>query len=171
MNLPGKAVSAIMPLMAACALALPHSAHAQVTVSETLTSAGSLFQYNYVIANNTPDDIFILTLGNLPTGPNAVQNLAFPAGFQATYDPGLNLVSFLPDLGSNSVFGAGTTLGGFSFQSPYLPVGTTFDTLSLTSEITGNVTPEPGAFPLLCGLLGAGLAFRRVSKKRNRAIA
>ena len=144
---------------AACALALP--AQAQVSVSETLTRAGSLFQYNYVVANNTPDDIFILTLGNLPVGPNAVQNLAFPAGFQATYDSGLNLVSFLPDLGSNSVFGAGITTGGFSFQSPYLPVGTTFDTLSLAGEITGAVTPEPGAFPLaLCGIFAAGLAFR-----------
>ena len=161
MNLPGKAVFLTAPLIAACAFALPNSARAQVSVSETLTKAGNLFQYNYVVANNTPDDIFILTLGNLPSGPNAVQNLAFPAGFQATYDPGFNDVSFLPDLGSNSVFGAGTTLSGFSFQSPYLPVGTTFDTLSLAGEVTGNVTPEPGALALLGGIFATGLAFRR----------
>ena len=161
MNLPGKAVLPVAPLLAACALALSTSARAQVSVSETLTPAGSLFQYNYTVANNTPDDIFILTLGNLPTGPNAVQNLAFPTGFQAAYDSGLNLVSFLPDLGSSSVFAAGTTLSGFSFQSPYKPLGTTFSTLSLNGEVTGNVTPEPGAVPLLCGVLATGLAFRR----------
>ncbi len=162
MKVSQKAVFSVGPLLAVCALALTTSARADVSVSETITSApGSLFQYNYTVANNTPDDIFILTLGNLPTGPNAVQNLAYPAGFQATYDSGLNLVSFLPDLGSSSVFAAGTTLSGFSFQSPYKPLGTTFDTLSLNGEVTGNVTPEPGAFPLLCGVLATGLAFRR----------
>ena len=163
------AVFSAVAAAAVGAVTLPTAARAQFVVNETITSVGSLFQYNYTVANKTPNDVLILTLGNIPTGPNAVQNLAFPTGFQGAYDSGLNLVSFLPDLGSSSTFAAGTTLSGFSFQSPFAPIGTTFSTFDANgNSVSGSAVPEPGVISLAVGLALSGAGLRRRSRK-NRA--
>ena len=169
MNLPKKAVLSVAPLLAACALAFPAASRADLRVNETVKPIGNLFQYNYTVANFTPTDLLLLDINNLPTGPNAVQNLMEPAGFQGTYDSGLNIVSFLAAPNSPSVFPAGSILSGFSFQSPFAPVGTTFSAFDANGNtVGGTAVPEPGtALPLISGIFAAGLAFRRRAR-RNR---
>ena len=157
---------------ATAALALPVLTRADVLVKTTVTPTGSLFHYDYVITNNTPNELAIFTLEGLPASSNAVQNLTAPSGFQTSFDPGLGLLSFL---GDTSFFTAGTTSPDFVFDSPFAPGISTFTALDVTgTEIKGSATapsavPEPGAVSLFAGLLLAGMGLRRRTLRHNRA--
>lgn len=164
------------PLTAAGALGallLTGPAHAQVLVTPTVTTAGSLFNYSYSITNLLPADVSIINLNGLPQIDGAITNQVAPNGYQFTYDSGVGIASFLPD----NAFTSGSTVGGFSFSSAFAPSTVTFDALdiqgnSFTGTTLGPVAssaPVPEASTLVS--LGAGLllltAFTAVRRRRT----
>ncbi len=162
------------PLAAAGALSallLTGTAHAQVLVTPTVTTAGSLFNYSYSITNLTMADVFVINLNGLPQVDGAITNLTAPTGFQfAPYDPGAGIASFLADTAS---FTPGSTIDGFSFSSMFAPSTVTFDTVGADGPTTGTTlaptAPVPEASTLVS--LGAGLllltAFTAVRRRRT----
>ena len=157
---------------ALAALALPTVGNAQIGIKTTVTSVGSLFHYDYTLTNNTANEIAIFTLEGLPASSNAVLNLTAPTGFQASFDSGLGLLSFI---GDTKFFSPGTTSPDFVFDSPFQPRTSTFTALDVTgTEIKGSATapsavPEPGAVSLLAGCLFAGMGLRRRILRHRRA--
>ncbi len=152
---------------ALCALVLPGAARAQVTVSPTVTSSGGLFTYNYAVTNNTRLDLVLVTIPTI-SGPGSVLNLTAPAGFLASFDPGLGLVDFIED---TQAFTAGRTFSGFRFDSPFGPVASQFTALNVQGGATRGPTlapvPEPGTLAL--GLtLAPGLIL--VSLRRRKRL-
>ena len=141
--------------------ASPVLALASLTVSPTVTPNAGLFTYSYSVANNTPDDPFVIDIP-VPKG-NAITSLMAPAGFISAYDSGLGLVSFLED---SSLF-TSTPTSGFSFVSPTGPGSAMFAATTLSSStfnlytisgqtmapVAATATPEPGYI----GLLGLAL--------------
>jgi hypothetical protein len=141
-------------------------AHAQLDLTPSVTFANGLYTYDYTIANSSAEDLALVNV-NVSPGHFTALNLSVPMGFQGVYDENLGIVTFLSDA---EVFGAGTSLGGFRFDSIYAPSATTFDALSLNGTsfngITqGPVVPEPGSIALLAGLGVTGLMACRRRRK------
>jgi hypothetical protein len=154
---------------ALCALLAPGAARADlVTVIPTVTMNGSLYHYDYAITNNAPEDLAIVSIPVLP-GPDTIQNLSVPDGFVGSFDSGLGFVDFLGDVdmdGNQVVFGQGTTLSGFMFDSPFAPGPGVFQALSVSgTSFVGSTSapvPEPGSFALMGAAATSGLfALRR----------
>ena len=128
-----------------------------ITVMPAVTQNGSMFHYDYTVANMTGLDLAVLDIA-VPGGPT-VFSLVAPTGFQTAFDSGLGLVSFLED---TAVFGA-TPISGFAFDSSLGPGSTSFTATLLdaqfnVSTMTGSTTgpaggavPEPGSLSLLAG--------------------
>src|SRR5262249_10049296 len=101
--------------------------------------------------------------------PLSIQNLTAPAGFQAVYDPGLGLLTFLED---STLFGP-APVSGFAFDSPVAPAPTLFSGLVLdgngglttASGSTLGPVPEPGSLTLLCALGSGGILWIRRRKR------
>jgi hypothetical protein len=133
------------------------AARAQVSVSPTLGFDGTLYSYSYSVANPTALDLALVSVGVL-SQPNAVLNPTAPAGFLISFDPGVGLVSFLEDLdpATPQTFAAGTTVSGFTFQSPFSPSLSRFEALDLAGNTFTGPTLGPNAIPepstLLLGL-------------------
>ena len=157
------------------ALLLAGTARAQVLVTSTVTSTGSLFNYSYSVTNLTDTDLLVVNMNGLPQVSGAITNLTAPTGFQfAPYDPGVGIASFLAD---SADFTPGSPIGGFSFSSTFAPSLVTFDTLDLNGNATTGTTlgpvasaaPVPEASTLIS--LGAGLllltAFTAVRRRRT----
>lgn len=172
---------------ALCTLALPIAARAQstvnpITVNPTVSALnGGLYHYNYTVTNGSVFDLSLVTISTIPTTFSqgaAVQNLVAPAGFTATFDPGLGLLDFAEN---TQPFTAGTTVSGFAFDSAYAPGASTFEALALPGG--GSVTfdgttlapapvPEAGTatglgLGLLPGLIVLGLRRRRSAASAN----
>ena len=90
-------------------------------------------------------------------------------GFLGNYDGGSGFIDFLADTG---IFAAGTTVGGFSFESLSGPTAnfTTFGALSeFGDEFSGlinvriNAVPDTGGTWLMAGLAFLALVFTRRS--------
>jgi hypothetical protein len=152
-----------LTFLSACAVA----AHAgTITVTPSVTTAGSLFHYSYTVTNGTGNDMAVLDIAVIP-GAGTIQGLATPSGFVSAYDSVLGLVSFLED---SSFFGP-SPVSGFTFNSRFGPGSTTFtgtftDGSTLTGATTGPVAaltavPEPGTPALLAGALAAVFFWRR----------
>jgi len=156
-----------------CVLTLPSAAHAEpIMLNPTIMDLGNgLFSYQYSVANTSPFDFSAISILNLPAVGNAVQNLLAPASFNAFFDPGLGELDFLEDTQS---FGAGSTVSGFSFISPFAPGLTIFTALRLDENfnpvvVQGTVLapqnaaiPEPATMVLLAtGLAGIAAKVRR----------
>lgn len=167
----------VAPLAAAGALGallLAGTARAQVLVTPTVTTNGSLFNYSYSVTNLTTDDLLVVNLNGLPQVAGAITNLTAPTGFIfAPYDPGVGIASFLADTND---FTPGSVIGGFSFTSTYAPSTVTFDTVGFGDPQTGTTlgpvaaaAPVPEASTLVS--LGAGLllltAFTAVRRRRT----
>lgn len=168
-------ISAPLVMGALGALLLAGTARAQVLVTPTVTSTGSLFNYSYSVTNLTATDLLVVNLNGLPMVDGAITNLTAPTGFIfAPYDPGVGIASFLAD---SATFGPGSTVGGFSFTSAFAPSTITFDTLDLNGEMTTGTTLAPTAAPVpeasTLVSLGAGLllltAFTAVRRRRMAA--
>jgi len=157
-----------------CALALSATAHAQITLTPTITNiGGGLIRYQYSVSNTSLFDFSVISI-NVIAAPGAVQSLVAPTGFSAFFDPGLGQVDFVENTQS---FTAGSTISGFAFNSPFAPQMSTFTALRLDGNgnpvtITGSVLapaviPEPATFLLF----GAGLAGLAAMKIRGRKVA
>ena len=189
----GAAASALLLML----LLTPIAARAQVSLTSNVTfNAGlSLFTYTYSVTNNLPvlppDPLDPLTVPNtlalvdlsVPALEGAVllNPATFPTGFQIVFDSGLGLVSFLEDLENDLAptpqsFAPQTTVGGFTFNSPFGPGNTSFtatvlpagNTISGSTQGPGGVIPEPGTLTLLGIALSPGLfAARRRFRSRS----
>jgi hypothetical protein len=149
-------------------------AQATPIVAATVTPGGTLFHYAYAITFDPLDDeVALFTINVLPNDLTLVNRLA-PAGFTTQYDPGLGLITFLPDL--LGTFPLSGTLAGFSFDSAHTPRATTFVATSIfgdeligpTAGPLGDVVPEPATWVLLAIGMGA-LAGRRVIRRPIRS--
>ncbi len=141
-------------------------AHGQLSIQATVFEDAGLFSYSYEIGNFTPNDVAIVTLGGLPVGADALQNLVAPQGFLALFDSDNGLLSLVEDTQS---FVAGTSLGGFTFQSPHGPGSGYFEAIDiLGNTLTGpaltpvaTAIPEPSASALAAAVFAGLVAFRR----------
>ena len=179
MNRSRQCLRLLVPAVALlCVLTLPSAAHAEpIMLNPTITNLGNgLFSYQYSVTNTAPFGFSTVSILNLPTVGNAVQNLMAPAGFNAFFDPGLGELDFVEDTQS---FAAGSTVSGFSFISPFAPGVTIFTALRLDENfnpitVQGTVlapqnapaaVPEPATLMLLATGL-AGIA-AKVRRRRN----
>lgn len=170
---------------ALCALFSPGLAHAQVTITSTVTSSGPLFTYNYSVFNgalpnaNGLNDVADVTFTGAINGLSILNEKA-PAGYQITVgrvpgSPDNGLVSFDPVLGLSG-FTPGTTVSGFSFQSLFGPGTTTFTALipsnplpvmgAVTAALGPAAVPEPGTW-LALGMGAMGVGMLAVRRKRT----
>lgn len=156
-----------------CALAFAAPAHAQITLTPTITDlGGGLTRYEYSVSNTSLFDFSAISI-TVIAAPETVQSLIAASGFSAFFDPGLGQVDFVEDTQN---FAAGSTISGFAFNSPFAPQMSSFTALRLDGDgnpvtITGSVLapaiPEPATFVLF----GAGLAGLAAMKLRRRKVA
>ncbi len=168
---PSRAKASVLALAAASSLLqLSAPAGLFVDLSATPLSGGS-YAYNASVSNTGPKDVAIVSLIDAPLNdPQIAPSLTAPAGFSANYDPGLGFLDFLAD----ASFAAGTTVGGFSFESLIAPMTAfnLFEALTVDGDlISGRVrypgtnVPDTGSSlaTLAIGLAVVGVARRRVS--------
>ena len=153
------------------ALGSPGSVHGQITLTPTITNAGGgFFSYQYSVQNTSLFDFSAISIGVIPA-PVAVQSLIAPTDFRAFFDPGLGQVDFVENTQN---FAAGTTVGGFSFASPFAPQPSTFTALrldgnSMPETFTGSVLAPQVPEPASVFFLGVGLAGLATMRTRRRA--
>ncbi|MBC8102608.1 MAG: PEP-CTERM sorting domain-containing protein [Cytophagales bacterium] len=159
--------------LALAGVATPSARAQSVGVSALFTQTGSLFNYNFSVANNTPftlaDVNFVVSAGT------ALTNVSAPTGFQIVFDSGSGFVDFLADNDPATAqdFFANSTTSGFFFSSPVQLNGTAFEALdvqggSFTGNITTAVAPEPGTLGLLA-FAGVPVAAALLSRRRRFA--
>jgi len=152
------------------ALALPGAAHAQLTLTPTITNlAGGLFRYEYSVNNTSLFDFSAISIAVI-AAPETVQSLVAPTDFNAFFDPGLGQVDFVEDLQD---FNAGTTIAGFAFNSPFAPQSSPFTALRLDESgnpvtFAGTVLAPAIPEPATALLLAIGLAGITVMRIRRR---
>lgn len=157
---------------AACLCLLASSAaQADLIVTPTVTPLGGVFRYDYTIVNDLLEDVVLVDIIVLRMD-ETLTNLFAPLGFQAIYDSGLGIVTFLPAPGSVDLFAVGTSLSGFGFDSAIPSAPSTFEALTLlgnfltgpTEAPVGRPVPEPAPTLLLLvgvsSLIATGLARR-----------
>lgn len=169
---PGQTAKSVALAGALCALLSSGAARAQGTVSvtPTVTGGGALFHYSYTVTNATAEELAIVSFPTL--GNAAVTNTAAPAGFFTSYDSGNGFISFAPDQSGTGMFAAGSTVGAFTFDSPFGAVPTQFSALDVSgNEITGTTlapAPEPSALATLtAGGLALGLCAVRARRRAS----
>lgn len=158
---------------ALCVLLFSGTARAQGTVSitPTVTGGGSaLFHYSYTVTNNTSTELAIVSFQSL--FGSAVTNTAAPAGFFTSYDSGNGFISFAPDQSGTGSFAPNSTVGAFTFDSPFAATAVPFSAMDIGgTEITGTTlapAPEPGVLaPLAIGALGLGLLGVRARRRAS----
>ena len=144
-----------------CLLALAGAARAQVGVTAAVTYDGMLYHYDYSVINGLPNDPNNV-LAIVTVGATGVQNLMAPTGFVANFDPGLNLLSFLEDAdpATPQTFAPGTTVTGFTFDTPTPQLLTAFEALDAAGQPHNGQTifvPEPGTLALALAAVPGGL--------------
>ncbi|OHB74976.1 MAG: hypothetical protein A2W31_11925 [Planctomycetes bacterium RBG_16_64_10] len=163
-------ISCILLLM----IAVPAS-RASLLVEATVTPLVGSFQYDFSIENTGPDDVVIVSIVDAPLADPIIDpTLVTPVGFFGSYDSGLGVVDFLED---TELFAAGTTTGGFSFQSLSGPSNsfTVFEALTplggfITGSVNQTVVPEPAALTICCALGLAVVATWRHSKRNSHVL-
>jgi len=164
---------------ALAALLCASAAQAEVIITPTVTSSGTLFNYSYSVTNNTDIELAVINLA-VPTQPDGLTNLIAPEGFQIAYTPNEGFVSFLEgnDSATLKPFASGSTISGFSFSSLFAPGSTAFDTLDIAGNTTSGTTrgpvgagavPEPGTLASF-GVGGALLAAAVLRRRRTRTV-
>jgi len=160
--------SRILPTCLILALALTAQTARAITMNMTATDLGGSFRYDISINNNEVVDLAIVSIIDAPAGDPLIDpSLVAPAGFLASYDSGLGFVDFIE---AAATFAAGSTVGGFSFESLAGPGAyfTTFEALSVLGEsfrgsinVTMISVPETGSTLVMAGLGFMALAFIR----------
>jgi hypothetical protein len=139
-----------------------------ITVTDVVTTIGSLFQYDYTVADGT-GELAVLDIAVTPG--IAISGLTAPGGsfdFTTAIDTvngSGGIEEFVSFLENNGTFTSAPE-SGFIFDSPVAP-GTSsfgitlFDGTTGTGSVQGPiVTPEPASLPL-CALGVAALVFWR----------
>jgi hypothetical protein len=158
------------PIIQGClllALALTTPTASAVIVDMLVTPLGGSYRYEVSVNNDEVVDLAIVSIIDAPLGDPLIDpTLTTPAGFLGSYDDGLGFVDFLADTDG---FLAGTTVGGFRFESLSAPgtFFTTFTALSVAGdEFTGPINvrtnaavPDTGGTWSLAGLAFLALAF------------
>ena len=141
----------------------------QVTLDAVVTRLPDGIRYDLTVNNSTLEDLVLLSLLDGPLGDDRIGlTLSVPAGFLGSYDSGLGIVDFL---GDSEVFGAGTVLTGFRFEtSPTSVLGFgSFEALSVQGTIhrgAVNITAVPESGPGLATLVLLGGIFGHVFRRR-----
>jgi hypothetical protein len=158
----------ILPSCLILALALIAQSAGAVSMSMTVTDLGGSFRYDVSIHNNETEDLAIVSINDAPLADPLIDpTLVTPAGFLGSYDDGLGFVDFIEGVNN---FAAGTTVGGFRFESLTGPgtYFTTFEALSVfgnlfngSINVTVNQIPETGSTLRLAGLGFMALALAR----------
>lgn len=162
---------------ALAALLSVSAAQADVIITPTITSSGTLYNYSYSVTNQTDFELAVINLA-VPTQPDGLTNLAAPDGFQIAYTPNEGFVSFLEgsDPATLKLFAPGSTISGFSFSSLFAPGPAAFDTLDVAGNVTSGTTrgpvapgavPEPGTLASF-GVGGALLAAAVLRRRRTQ---
>ncbi|GMU22354.1 MAG: hypothetical protein AMXMBFR13_24400 [Phycisphaerae bacterium] len=117
---------------------------AQVDIAVEVTPAGEgLFHYAYSLTNLGSADVAIVSIA-VPPDPLAIDNLMAPAGFLASFDPGLGFLDFVE---ATQSFEPAVGVSGFSFDSPFGPGSAGYTALDANGLMfSGNTTapvPEP----------------------------
>jgi len=146
-----------------CVLTVPSVSNALLIVEDTVTPGVGVFHHEFTITNNTIDDVAVVSILDAPIGdPFITGSLIVPVGFMGSYDSGLGVIAFL---GNTQLFAAGTTTGGFEFDSAFAPTPspsslfTAFEALTvngsfITGDVQSAVAQVPEAPPLLLLVLG-----------------
>ncbi len=158
-------------------LLLPRAVSAApLNVTSSVSGNGPLFVYSYTVMNTSVPDLLSVTL-TTPAQAGAVQSLTTPSGFSVFFDAGIGLVDFVAD---TRAFSIGSSISGFTLQSPFQLGAAPFSALSLDANqnpivTTGVVSPaaspvpEPGAFGLVAAsLLSAFAVYCRKHSTRIR---
>jgi hypothetical protein len=167
-------------IVGACVAARPASAFPIVDLLLT-PQGGGVFRYDLTIDNPGPEDLVIVSITDAPLNdPLIAPTLTAPAGFLASYDPGLG---FIDAIEATSLFAAGSLVTGFSFESAADPgvFFTAFEAYSdLGDHFAGTINRTGGNPPGVPDsastgvLLGFGLlglfAIRRSSAPRNSVL-
>jgi hypothetical protein len=141
----------------------------QITLDAVVTRLPDGVRYDLVVNNSTLEDLVLISLLDGPLGDDRIGlTLSVPPGFLANYDSGLGIVDFL---GDSEVFGAGTLLKGFSFEtSPTAVLGLdSFEAISVQGAIyrgNVNITAVPESGPGLATLVLLGGVFGHVFRRR-----
>jgi hypothetical protein len=162
-----------------CAVLIPGIVRAQVSVTPTVMFDGTLYHYDYSVANLTAFDLAVVSIA-VASQPDAVMNPTPPPGFLISFDAGVGLVSFLEDAdpATTETFAAGTAVSGFRFDSVFPALPTTFEALDLAGNTfsgstlgpvgPGGVVPEPGANALLAAFTLSGALWLRRPRRQTR---
>jgi hypothetical protein len=145
------------------------AARANLLVEATVTPLVGTFQYDFSVENTGPDDVVIVSIVDAPLADPLIDpTLVSPAGFFGSYDSGLGIVDFLED---TELFAAGTTTGGFSFQSLSGPSNNfaLFEALTplgdfISGSVNHTIVPEPSSLVVCCALGLAVIATWRRSR-------
>jgi hypothetical protein len=132
--------------------------------------AGS-FRYDVSITNDEVVDLALVTITDAPLADPLIDpTLTTPPGFLGSYDGGLGFVDFIE--GATDNFGAGTTVGGFSFESlsdtgvfftMFSALSVDGDPFSGSINVRTNAVPETGGAWSLASLAFLALAFAQRS--------
>jgi hypothetical protein len=148
---------------------------AGLSLTGTVTPQVGAFLYELEIANAGPDDYSVVSIVDAPAGDALIApSLTTPAGFLGSYDGGLGIIDFIE---FTDLFAAGTSIGGFSFQSLTGPVGafSMFEAVSTlgdfaSGDITWTVRPGPSVPEPVGGLavsLAVGIGLLGAARRRR----
>jgi hypothetical protein len=138
-----------------------------ITVTDVVTQAGPLFQYDYTVADGTGQ----LAVLDIAVQPGIIiTDLSAPGGSSAftsttdTVGSGSGEQEFVSFLENNAIF-TSTPESGFIFDSTVGPAASTFgvtlfDGTTGTGSVQGPTAPEPASLTLFV-LGGAALLFWR----------
>jgi hypothetical protein len=141
----------------------------QITLDAVVTRLPDAVRYDLTVNNQTSEDLVLISLLGGPLGDARIDmTLSAPPGFLTNYDSGLGIVDFL---GDSEVFGAGSILTGFSFEtSPTTMLGFGFfEALSVQGTMhrgSVNITAVPESGPGLATLVLLGGIFGHVFRRR-----
>jgi hypothetical protein len=97
----------------------PRAGAALVDLELAVTPLSGAFHYDATIRNNGLIDLTLVSILDAPIADPLIDpSLSAPAGFVALYDSTLGIIDFLED---TTLFGAGQTVSGFSFNSSVMP--------------------------------------------------
>jgi hypothetical protein len=164
-------------LGAALALLVAPAAEAALLVSDAVTPFGTGSHHELTVTNTGPADVVLVSILDSPLADALIDaSITAPVGYLALYDPGLGIVDFLE---GTALFGAGTSVSGFSFDSgvaPGAPFFTSFEAITVAGDLLAGTVdtrvPGPGSLAavalgtLLLGMARLGLGRPRLAPAR-----